>query len=95
MAITATEKFRMSFGGKTMRVYDFVHDSSTTKSITAVSLEMNKIEAIIGVNTKMSMDTANGSEIIDQLYCSISAGNTSLIWASTHICTQTMTLIGW
>jgi len=95
MAITATEKFRMSAGGKTFRVYEFVHDSSTTKTITAASLEMDHITAIVGVNTKMSMDTAVGSIIIDQLYCSISANNLGLTWTSTGICTQTMALVGW
>ena len=86
----------MSSGGKLFMVWEFVHDSSTTKTITAASLEMNHIVAIVGVNTKLSMDTGTvGSIIIDQLYCSISANNVGLTWASTGVCTQTMALVGW
>jgi len=94
MAIKLTENFRMSEGGRAWRMFEIVHDSSTTKSVSAASIDLDYIEAIIGVNTRMSM-VAVASNVLDQIKVSIGANNASLVWASTGVCTQDITVIGW
>ncbi len=94
MALTITEKFRATMGGKAWRTYEIVHDSGTTKSISAASMDLDYIDAIIGSQVNVSM-VAAASNVIDMNYCSIAANNQSLIWASTIVCTQTITIIGW
>ena len=94
MAITITEKFRMTAGGRAWRNFEVVHDSGTTKYISAPTLDLTYIEAIIGVNTRMSM-VAVGSNLLDQIHISISADNRALTWASSAVCTQDVTIVGW
>jgi len=94
MALTITEKLRMTAGGKAWRFIEIVHDSGTTLSLTAASIDLTYIEAIAGVVTKMSM-VAVGSNLLDQMAPSISADNTALGWASSAVCTQKLTIVGW
>ncbi len=83
----------MSAGGRAWRCFEVVHDSSTTNSLSAASIDLDYIQAIVGVNTRMSMEAA--SVLLDQLYMSIKADNKSLIWTSTAICSQNITVVGW
>ena len=95
MALTTIkELFRVSEGGKAFRVYDVTHDESTL-SVDAKDLDLDYIECIWGVNTCMSMETTNSSEIIDQLRISIGADNKSLVWDDTTHGTQTICVVGW
>lgn len=93
MALTITEHFRMTAGGRAWRCFEVVHDSDTTNNLTAASIDLTYIQAIVGVNTRMSMEAA--SVLLDQLYMSITAGNSGLTWASTAVCTQNITVVGW
>ena len=93
MALTITEHFRMTAGGRAWRCFEVVHDSATTKTLSAASIDLTYIQAIVGVNTRLSMEAA--SVLIDQMYMSISANNEGLTWTSTAICTQNITVVGW
>jgi len=93
MALKITENFRAAVGGKAFRCYEIVHDSATL-SVSAASLDLDYIMAIVGVNTKMSM-VAVASNLLDMLRISISANHNSLVWASTGVCTQDISIIGW
>ena len=94
MALTITENFRMTAGGRAWRCFEVVHDSGTTLSISAASLDLTYIQAIIGVNTRMSM-VAVGSNLLDVMRISIAADHQSLVWASSAVCTQDVTIVGW
>lgn len=94
MALTITENFRMTAGGRAWRCFEVKHDSGTTLSLTAASIDLTYIQAIVGVNTRMSM-VAVASNLLDQLYITIKAGNQSLIWSSSSVCTQDITVVGW
>jgi hypothetical protein len=94
MALTITENMRTTAGGKAWRMITVVHDSGTTLSLTAASIDLTYIEAIVGMVTKMSM-VAVGSNLLDVMRCSINATRTSLVWASSAVCTQDITIVGW
>jgi len=93
MALTINERMRMTAGGKAWRTYEIVHDSSTL-TLTAGSMDLDYIEAIIGVNTNMSM-VAVASNLLDMMHISIAADNSALCWASSAVCTQMVTVVGW
>lgn len=93
MAITVTENLRHSAGGKAWRHVEIVHDSSTTE-LSAASVDLNHIDAIMGVVTKMSM-VAVGSNLLDIMAPSITADGSGLVWGSSAVCTQKLTLVGW
>lgn len=94
MSLTITENFRMTAGGRAWRCFEVVHDSGSTLTLTAGSIDLTQIEAIIGVNTRMSM-VAVASNLLDQIHISISADRTALTWASSSVCTQDITVVGW
>lgn len=94
MALTITERMRMTAGGKAWRTYEVVHDSSTTTTLTAGSMDLDYIEAIIGYTTNMSF-VAIASNLLGQLHVSIAADHKSIIWVSTAVCTQMITVVGW
>ena len=93
MALTVTENFRMTAGGRAWRMITVVHDSAT-KSLTAASIDLTYIDAIVGVNHQISM-VAVASNVIDVMNISIGADNAKLIWASSAVCTQNITVVGW
>ena len=93
MALTVTENFRMTAGGRAWRMIRVVHDSATL-SLSASSIDLTYIQAIVGVNHQISM-VAVASNVIDVMNISIGANNASLIWASTAVCTQDITIVGW
>jgi len=94
MALTITENFRMTAGGRAWRCFEVVHDSGATLSLTAGSIDLTYIQAIVGVNTRMSM-VAVASNLLDVMRISINAGHSSLVWASSAVCTQDITVVGW
>ena len=94
MALTITENFRMTAGGRAWRCFEVVHDSGSTLTLTAGSIDLTYIQAIIGVNTRMSM-VAVGSNLLDVMRISIASDHTYLTWASSAVCTQDVTVVGW
>ena len=94
MALTITENFRMTAGGRAWRCFEVVHDSGTTLTLTAGSIDLTYIDAIIGVNTRMSM-VAVASNLLDVIRISIAGDHTALTWASSAVCTQDITVVGW
>jgi len=94
MALTITENFRMTAGGRAWRMIEVVHDSGTTLSLTAGSIDLTYIQAIVGVNTRMSM-VAVASNLLDVMRISIQADHGGITWASSAVCTQDITIVGW
>jgi len=93
MAMTLTQLFRADIGGAAWRTYEIVHDSGTTKSLSAGSMELDGIHAIIGMTTRNAVAAA--SDIMDLQHVSINAQRTSLVWTSTTGGTQSITVVGW
>jgi hypothetical protein len=91
---TLTEKMRMGIGGKQWRCYQITHTGEATCTVTAGSLGLEYIEAIIGVNTGIPVQAAPGSTALG-MTISISATRDSLVWVSTCACVQQVTIIGW
>jgi hypothetical protein len=87
MALTFTQRLRLSLGGKAFRAYEITHDGSET-SIDASDLEMNYVEAaMIGAGTVplsatsttyADLTTAQGSALA---MTALSSGAVSLLWA--------------
>jgi hypothetical protein len=94
MALTVTENFRMTAGGRAWRMIEVVHDSGTTLELSAASIDLTYIQAIVGVVTRMSM-VAVASNLLAVIRVSIAADHTALTWASSAVCTQDLTLVGW
>ena len=92
MTLAVTEDFRMTAGGKQWRTFTATMDE-TNYSVTADQLGLNEIEAIIGVVNCMSFEAA--SCLVEMLDLSIAADGKALIWLSTVLGTQTVTVIGW
>jgi len=92
MALTITENMRMTAGGKAWRMINVTHDSSTV-SLTAGSIDLTYIEHIVGIVPKMSM--VGGSTLIDVCNISIAGDHSAIIWASTGVGNQDLTIVGW
>lgn len=94
MALTLTEKMRWTAGGKQFRNFEIVQSDGTPLSVTAASMDMQYIEAIIGCTTRMSIHVAL-SLIIDAVP-SISSDHKSVQWTSagTNMLTN-LTIGGW
>lgn len=82
MALTLTERLRISLGNKAFRAYEITHDASTT-AITAASLDLHYVEAaMIGGhdadgNTDHNLTTASGTSLA---ITALSASAKSLLW---------------
>lgn len=94
MALTITENMRYTEGGKAWRFFTVLHDSGTTKTLSAASIDLTQIDVIVGTHTVMSM-VAVASNVIDLLHVSITAERTALEWVSTVLGTQQITVIGY
>ena len=95
MAMTLTQLFRADIGGAAWRTYEIVHDSGTTKTLTAASMELDGIHAIIGITTR-DVEQANLlSALIHFEHVSVNADRTGLVWSSTTAGTQSITVVGW
>ena len=92
MTIAITEQFRMQAGGKQWRTFTVAFDE-TNYSVTADQMGLTEIEAIIGVVNAQSLETA--SCLVEMHDLSIAANGEALIWLSTVLGTQTITVIGW
>lgn len=94
MALTITEKFRGSIGGKMIANYQITHDGSTL-TITAGSLGMHMIEAIMGMDTYTSMQ-APASTYVKMQSASIGTGGAWVGWPGSDANGKTfITLLGW
>jgi len=94
MALTITQKLRESLNGKAFRVYEIVHDGSVL-SISAGSMDMNYIEAIVGHSVYASM-AAPASQIMGLLKVSINAANSGVTWSETEANAKSyLIVIGW
>ena len=91
---TLSELMRADMGGKTWRCYQITHTGETTCTVTAGSMDLDYIEAIIGVNTGIPVQATAGS-VVCGMTLSISAGNDALVWVSTVACVQQVTIVGW
>jgi len=91
---TLSEKMRAGMGGKEWRCYEITHTGEATCTVTAGSLGLEYIEAIIGVNTGIPVQATPGS-VVAGMTISISANRDSLVWVSTSACVQQVTIIGW
>ena len=92
MALTITENFRMTAGGRAWRMINVLHDSAT-KTLYAASIDLDYIDHIVGIVPKMSM--VGGSTLIDVCHISIAADHRSIVWASTGVGDQDLTIVGW
>jgi hypothetical protein len=85
MALTFTQRLRISLGGKAFRCYEVTHDGTVT-SIAASDLDMNYVEAaMIGNGTipasigpVADLTTAQGTALA---MTALSSGAISLLWA--------------
>ena len=91
---TISSKMTASMGGKAWRTNVITHTGEATCTVTAGSLGLEYIEAIIGVNTAIPVQATAGSVVMG-MTMSISADNKNLVWVSTVACQQTVTIIGW
>ena len=95
MALTLTEKFRASIGGKAWRTYHITQSDGTPLSVTAGSMDLDYIEAIVGCVCKQSLHAAM-SLVIEGMAPSIASDNKSIQWTSAGTnMVSTVTLIGW
>ena len=94
MALTITETFRWTQGGKQFRCYDIVHDTSTTLSFSAASMDLVQIEAIINHGAYVSMQ-AIGSVVIRQMHVSIDTGGVTIEWMGSDVGKSYLTVAGW
>jgi len=94
---TLSEKFRASMGGKAWRTYIVTHTGSAANSlIYAASMDLDYIEAIIGVSTNVTPAGTGGSDVFGMMDISIAANHASLVWVgSTSVGYQTITVVGW
>lgn len=94
MALTITQKVRESLNGRAFRVYEIVHDGSTL-SITAGSMEMTYIDAIVAHSVYQSM-AAPASALMNMLHISINAANSGVVWDATEANSKSyLTVVGW
>jgi hypothetical protein len=91
---TLSKLMRTSIGGKAWRCYQITHTGETTCTVTAGSMELEYIEAIIGVNTGVPVQATAGS-VCAGMTMSISADHKNLVWVSTSACVQQVTVVGW
>ena len=94
MALTISQLKRGAIDGSAFRVYDITHDGSVT-SISAGSMDMDYIEAIVGHHCYASM-AAPASQLMNLLHVSINASNSGVVWAATEANAKSiLTVLGW
>lgn len=94
MAISVTENFRMTAGGRAWRMVALAHDGSVT-SVSAGSLDLTYIQVIVGGYAYISMQ-ANTSIPLNLQMPSITANNKGIAWAETDAnAVSYLTIVGW
>jgi len=94
MALTINQLKRGAIDGSAFRIYQITHDGSVT-SISAGSMDLDYIEAIMGHTVTVSMQ-ANSSVPLQLQMPSITANHTGVAWAATDAnAISTLTVIGW
>jgi len=95
MALTLTERFRASMGNKAWRNYEIIQSDGTPLSVTAGSMDLDYIEAIIGCVCNQSMHAAM-SLVIEGMAPSIASDHKSIQWTSAGTNMKTnITVVGW
>ena len=79
MALTLSQKVRMSIGGKAFRAYEVTHDGSTG-SISASEFDLNHFDAAIAGAGSDAPDLTSGDGATIT-FTALSASATSMIWA--------------
>lgn len=96
MALSFVLRKRGSIDGSAFRIVEVTHVGLASSSITAGSMDLHHIEAIIGTNTNVPAGGTLASALVAVLGVSIAADNRSIVWsASTVAGTQFVSLIGW
>ena len=94
MALSVTENFRMTAGGRAWRMVSVTHDGSVL-SVSAGSLDLTYIQAIVGYHCYVSMQ-ANTSIPLALQTCSINASNNGIVWAEADAnAVSYITVVGW
>jgi len=91
---TLKQLMRADAGGKAWRCYQITHTGEATCTVTAGSMDLTYIDAIIGVNTGLAAQATPGS-VICGMTISIAANHDALVWVSTSACVQQVTIVGW
>ena len=79
MALTLSEKFQMSLGGKKMKLYQITHDEATS-TFTAASVGMTYFEAILPGTPYLSSTPADTSTLINHMVVSITGDHNKIEW---------------
>jgi hypothetical protein len=97
MALGLTKLYRGAIDGKAFRIYEVTHvGQAANSSVTAGSMGMHYIDAIIGVTNKFDVQTTAGSLLMGMNDISITAQHDKLVWMTSTIAgTQTVSVIGW
>lgn len=70
MALTITEDFRYTAGGKQF-VYVSITDDEATSTFTAASIQLNVIEYVGNIGFKYSSDVANTSILVQHMVATV------------------------
>lgn len=94
MALSFSEEFKASVGGKIMKVVKVTHDESTS-NFTAASVDMTYFDSVIAATPTIPSDVANTSTLLQHMKISITAGGTTVEWAYPHNGSLRLILFGW
>ena len=90
MALTVSENFRWTAGGRAFRNYAITHDEATS-IVYAVSMDLEYIEGIIGAHTHYSSIPANFVGV------SVAADHKSVVMSipAKAASVTNLTVVGW
>lgn len=77
MALTITERFKYSAGGRKFCYVTIGHDE-TTSTFTAASVDMTYIENVYDLGRYSSTEPANTSVLLYHMYGTVGAGHTTV-----------------
>lgn len=96
MALTLSEKFRMSEGGREFRFITVTHDQATS-TFTAFSVDLTYIEGMVAGAPYIASTPANLSVYLEHTYVSITGENDTVSFTQPpEIGSKTqLILVGW
>lgn len=74
MALTITERFKYSAGGRKFCYVSILHDESTS-TFTAASVDMTYVEKVYNLGRYAASEPANTSVLLYHMYGTVVAGN--------------------
>ncbi|MFX0194548.1 MAG: hypothetical protein ACFFCW_00375 [Candidatus Hodarchaeota archaeon] len=80
MALTLTEKFRWTAGGRAFRVFQVTHDEATS-TIAAASVDLSYVEFVMQGTPYLASDVANTSVLLQHMAVSITGNGTTIEFA--------------